>query len=202
MLRQRIRTRTSPVVFVGRLLCFLFAVALVWYGLMTLLLAFKVSPHTINSISAYRTIFNWLARLTPGDVSGDPTRAILAGAGVFAFLLFGYLAFKDVPRAHLTRHHVQLTEDSRGEVTVTARAIERLVEIAASQDHAITTATGRYNDNEVTVTVTARTPLGLAAVLRDTQRRAADAIERHELPALPINVTLSGYDRRHRRELQ
>jgi hypothetical protein len=39
-------------------------------------------------------------------------------------------------------------------------------------------------------------------VLRDTQRRAADAIERHELPALPINVTLSGYDRRHRRELQ
>jgi hypothetical protein len=202
MFRQRIRTRTSPLVFVGRLLCFLFAVALVWYGLMTVLLAFKVSPHTVNSISAYRTIFNWLARLTPGDVSGDPTRAILAGSGVFAFLLFGYLAFKEAPRPHLTRHDVQLAEDSRGEVTVSARAIERLAEIAASQDPTITAATGRYHDNAVTILVTTRNSHDLAAKLRDTQRRAADAVGHHELPALPINVTLSGYDRRHRRELQ
>ena len=202
MLRQRIRTRTSPLVFIGRLLCFLFAVALVWYGLMTVLLAFKVSPHTVNSISAYRTIFNWLARLTPGDVSGDPTRAILAGSGVFAFLLFGYLAFKDVPRAHLTRHDLQLTGDSRGEVTISARAIERLVEIAAAQNQRITAATGHYHDNAVTVAVTVRTADEVASTLRDTHQRAADAVERHELPVLPINVTLSGYDRRHRRELR
>ena len=55
MPRQRLRARTSPLVFFGRLLTFLFAAALIWYGAMTVLLALKVSPSTVNSISGYRT---------------------------------------------------------------------------------------------------------------------------------------------------
>lgn len=31
--------------------------------------------------------------------------------------------------------------------------------------------------------------------------RVTHALEQHELPILPVNVTLAGYDRRHRREL-
>ena len=74
MPRQRLRERTSPLVIVGRLVTLVFALALVWYGLMTLLLALKVSSATVNSLSGYRTAFDWLSGLTPRDVDGgaDP----------------------------------------------------------------------------------------------------------------------------------
>ncbi len=201
MLRQRVRQRTSPLVLVGRLLTFLFALALIWFGAMVVLGALKVSPHTINSISGYRTSYNYLAGLTPQKVDGSTTRAILAAAGVLAFLLFGYLAFKEIPRPHLTRHDLELTADERGELTVQPRAIERLAETAAQQDPAITSASGRYSQDDLTVNVTVRRARNLAATLRDTQQRVTNALQQHELPTLPVNVTLAGYDRRHRREL-
>ncbi|MBA3408537.1 MAG: hypothetical protein H0U06_10890, partial [Solirubrobacterales bacterium] len=75
MLRQRLRERTSPLMLVGRLVTLVFALALVWYGLMTVLLALKVSPSTVNTISGYRTAFDWLSGLTPSDVDGAATRA-------------------------------------------------------------------------------------------------------------------------------
>ena len=82
MLRQRLRERTSPLMLVGRLVTLMFALALVWYGLMTLLLALKVSPSTVNTISGYRAAFDWLSGLTPADVDGAATRAIIAAAGI------------------------------------------------------------------------------------------------------------------------
>lgn len=201
MLRQRIRQRTNPLVFVGRLLTFLLALAFIWYGAMTVLGALKVSPSTINSISSYRTVYNYLTGLTPHKVDGGSTRAIIAAAGVLAFLLFGYLALKEIPRPHLTRHDLELPGDERGEVTVEPRAIERLAETAAQQDPAIATANGRYSQHDLTVNVTVRRARNLAETLRDTQHRVTTALQQHELPTLPVNVTLAGYDRRHRREL-
>jgi len=97
MPRQRIRQRNSPLVFFGRLLTFLFAVALIWYGVMVVLGALKVAPSTLNSISGYRTAYNYLAGLTLHGVDDGTTRAIIAGAGCLAFLVFGYLAFKEIP---------------------------------------------------------------------------------------------------------
>src|ERR1700755_400167 len=126
MLRQRLREDVSPVVVVGRLLVFLFAVALVWVGAMTVLLAVKVAPATVNSISGYRTAFDWAAELTPGDVDGAPARPIVARAGLLAFLLLGDLAGKEIPRPHFARREVHLSADDRGEVTIEPRAIERL----------------------------------------------------------------------------
>jgi len=201
MRRQRIRARTSPLVIVGRLLTFLFAVALIWYGAMTVLIALKVSPSTVNSISGYRTAYNYLAGLTPHDVDGSTTRAIIAGVGILAFLVFGYLALKAIPRPHFARHDLVLAADGRGEITVEPRAIERLAETAAQQDPAITGATGRYGEGDLTVNVTVRRARGLAGNLRHTQHRVTRALEQHELPILPVNVTLASYDRRHRREL-
>jgi hypothetical protein len=201
MLRQRIRQRTNPLAFFGRLLTFVFAAALVWYGAMVVLGALKVSPATINSISGYRTAYNYLAGLTPDKVDGATTRAILAAAGVLAFLLFGYLAFKEIPRPRLTRHDLELVGDGRGELTVEPRAIERLAETAARQDPAITSVSGRYAQEDLTVSVTVRRARNLAPILRDAQHRVRDALKQHELPTLPVNVTLAGYDRRHRREL-
>ena len=132
MPRQRLRERSSPLMFVGRLVTLVFALALVWYGLMTLLLALNVSPSTVNAISGYRTAFDWLSGLTPSDVDGAATRAIIAGAGVAAFVVFGYLAFKQIPRPYLARRELELAADERGEVTVEPRAVERLAEVAAA----------------------------------------------------------------------
>jgi TRAP-type C4-dicarboxylate transport system permease small subunit len=201
MPRQRIRERKSPLMIVGRLLTFLFALALIWYGLMIVLLALKVSPSRVNSLSGYRTAFDWLAGLQPHNVDGGVTRAIVAGAGVLAFLLFAYLAYKEIPRPHLTRHDLQLSSDARGEVIIEPRAVERLAETAAQQHPAVSAASGRYGEHDLTVNITVRRAHELAETIRDTQRRVIQALEDHALPALPVNVTLTGYDRRHRREL-
>jgi hypothetical protein len=182
-------------------LTFLLAAALIWYGLMTLLLALKVSPSTVNDISGYRTAFDWLAGLTPPDVDDATTRAIIAAAGIVAFLLFGYLAFKEIPRPHFTRHDLALVADDRGEIGVEPRAIERLAETAAQQDPAVTGASGRYGDHDLTVNITVRRARDLPVTLRNTQHRVTAALAQHGLPTLPVNVTLTGYDRRHRREL-
>jgi hypothetical protein len=162
----------------------------------------KVSPATVDGISGYRTAFDWLSGLSPEDVDGGATRAIVAGAGVLAFLLFGYLALKQLPRPYLARRDLDLVDDDRGEVVVEPRAIERLAEVAASEHPVVTDARGRYGSEDLSVDVSVRRARDLADTLRDTQRRVAEALARHELPAMPVNVTLSGYDRRHRRDLQ
>ena len=202
MLRQRLRERTSPLMFVGRLVTLVFALALIWYGLMTALLALKVSPSTVNTISGYRTAFDWLSGLMPSDVDGATTRAIIAAAGVVAFLVFGYLALKQLPRPYLARRELELTADERGEVTVEPRAVERLAEVAATTHPAVIDARGRYSSDDLAVDLTVRRARDLADTLNDAQRRVAHALEQHELPPMPVNVTLTGYDRRHRRHLQ
>ena len=202
MLRQRIRERTSPAMWLGRLVTLVFALALVWYGLMTFLLAVKVSPSTVNSISGYRTAFDWLSGLTPADVDGGTTRAIVAGAGVAAFLGFGYLALKQLPRPYLARRDLRLTTDLHGEVVVEPRAIERLAEAAAVRHPSVSGASGRYSLDDLTVNLTVHRARDLAASLDDAQRRVAEALDQHELPSMPVNVTLTGYDRRSRRDLQ
>lgn len=201
MLRQRIGERRSPVVILGRLLSLVFAVALIWYGLMTVLLALKVSPSTINSLSGYHTAFAWLAGLQPHKVDGATTREIIAGAGILAFLMFAYLAYKEIPRPHLTRHDLQLSSDARGEIILKPRAIERLAETAAQQHPAVTTASGRYSEHDLAVSITVRRARNLAEIMSDTQRRVIQALEDHQLPTLPVDVTLTSYDRRNRREL-
>src|SRR4051794_27930598 len=202
MPRQRLRERTSPLVIVGRLITLVFALALVWYGLMTMLLAFKVSSRTVDSLSGYRTAFDWLSGLTPRDVDGGATRAIVAGAGLLAFFFFGYCALNQIPRPYLARRELDLSDDDRGEVTVEPRAIERLAEVAAAGHPAVTDARGRYAIDDLSVDITVRRARDLADVLRESQERVIDALRRHELPAMPVNVVLTGYERRHRRDIQ
>jgi hypothetical protein len=202
MPRQRVRERTSFLVFAGRLVTLLVGLAMVWYGLMTLLLAVKVSPSTVNSLSGYRTAFNWISGLSPADVDGGATRAIIAGAGVASFLLFGYLAVKQLPRPYLARRELPLHSDERGELRVEPRAVERLAEVAASGEVAIAEARGRYSVDDLAVEVTVRRARDLAAILKATQDRVVGALAEHDLPAMPVNVTLSGYDRRERMELR
>lgn len=203
MFRQRIRERTSAAAAIGQAVPVVLALALIWYGAMVVLLAVKVSPSTVNSISGYRTAYNWLSALTPADVDGGVTRAILAGAGVLAFVVFGWLAYKQLPRPYLARRELALDSgDGRGEVLVGPRAVERVAEFAVSTDQIVTGARGRYSVDDLSVDLSVRRARNLAETMRDAQQRVADALEQHDLPAMPINITLTGYDRRQRRELQ
>ena len=65
----------------GRALLLLFAVALIWYGLMLVLLALGVAPETVDQISGYRTAYDYLAGLVPEDIS-DTTRIVVAASGL------------------------------------------------------------------------------------------------------------------------
>jgi hypothetical protein len=201
MLRQRLRVTTSPLAAVGWLLLAIICAAAFWYGLMVLLLAFKASPTTVNTISGYRDIYDWAAGLEPADIT-DTVRLIAGLAGLAAFIVFGYLAWKELPRPYLTRHEVDLRDDELGVLAVEPRAIERAAEIAALQHPAVSAATGLHSVDDLTVNITVKHARDLAETLRDVQRRVASTLAVHELPALPVRVTLTGYERKTRRELQ
>ena len=201
MIRQRLRTRTSNLALAGRLVVGLFAAALVWYGLMVILLAAGVSAGTVNAISGYRTIFDALSGLTTSDVVGGATRAIVAGAGLLAFLVFGYLALKELPRPYLARSDVELSGDEHGVTTVGARAVERAAEIAAGMSADVSSASGRYGTDALDVSISVRRARGVPDTLHDVHRRVCEALADHGLPGVPVNVNLTGYDRRNRREL-
>jgi hypothetical protein len=201
MFRQRLRIGSSPLALLGRIVLVLFALALVWYGAMLVLLAFKVSPHTVNQLSGYRTAYSYLAGLQRQDIT-DETRLIAGLAGLAGFLLFGYLAYKELPRPHLTRGELRLVDDERGAVDVAPRAIERAAEGAALERHDVQDATARYAGDQLSVNLSVTRASELPDILRAVRAGAREQLLAHGLPTLPVNVTLTGYHRTRRRELQ
>jgi hypothetical protein len=200
MTRQRINLRTPALGQLVALLTIVLALALVWYGLMVVLLAVKVSPHAMNSLSAYRSLYDDAAGLRQSDFT--TLRRLVAGfAGLIAFLLFVYLAFKAWPRPYLTRGEITINQDRHGSTAVQPRAIERVAELAARANPDVTAASGRLGDEQLTIGVDSRRASAIAETLRDVHQRVEAELDRHDLPSLPVNVTLTGYDRQTRREL-
>ena len=200
MLRQRVRVRTSSVALIGRAILILFSLALIWYGLMLILLALKVSPHTVNQISGYRTAYNYLSDRTASDIT--PTIRLIAGLGGFvAMLVFGYLAYKSLPRPYLARTDLRLTDDEHGVVNVAPRAVERAVEVAALDRDPVRQAAARYGTDEITVNLTVTRVRDLPETMRAVRTKAHEELENHGLPDVPVNITLTSFDRKQRREL-
>jgi hypothetical protein len=200
VIRQRITLRTPLLAHLVRALTFVLGAAVFWYGLMAVLLAVKVAPDTVNSLSAYRSLYTDAAGLTRGDFT-TAVRLIGGFAGLIAFLLFIYLALQELPRPHLARGDVDLDHHERGSTIVRPRAVERVAEFAARGNPAVTAAAGRLGDRELTVDVGLRRASVVGEIMRDVQSRVGYALDRHELPDLPINVILTDYERRTRREL-
>jgi len=199
--RQRLRTRSSRVSFLGRIVLVAFLLVALWYGLMTILLALGVPRGPIDLISGYRTAYDLLAGLGPDSLT--PRVRLVAGlSGLGAFLVFAYLAYKEVPRPYVARRRLGLAEDERGEVTVAPRAIERVAESAAFGNPGVTKAAGRWEGEDLNLDVHLDRARDLPATLRDVQGKVAEALATHGLPAVPVGVTLTGFDNpRQQREL-
>jgi hypothetical protein len=176
------------------------ALVLVYYGAMLLALALKASPETINSISLYGSAYDTLAGIAPGDIDGQ-ARLIAGISGLVALLVFGFLAIKGLPRPYLARSDLRLAAGDRGVTEISPRAIERAAESAALGQRAVRSARGRYGTEDLTVEVSVSRPREVADLLRDVQRRVRESLERHELPPLPVNVTLTGFEPKQQREL-
>ena len=177
MLRQRVRVERSTLVVLGQLVTVLIAVALVWYGLILGLLAIDVlSAGAANAVTGYRTLFDELAALGTDDVDGV-VRLFTGIGGLLAFLVFGWLAFKQVPRPQLARGELLVAHDDDGEVTLAPRAFERAAESAALGNDAVTGAAGRYGGDDVSVDITVNRATDVADTLRDVQRRVRLALE-------------------------
>jgi hypothetical protein len=200
MIRQRVNLRTPLLGHLVAVLTIVLALGLVWYGLMVVLLAVKVAPHTVNSLSAYRTLYDDVADLKRSDFT--TVRRLIAGfAGLIVFVVFMYLTFKAWPRPYLARGDVPLEDNERGTTTIQPRAVERVAEIAARANPDVTAARGRLGDDELSVGVNARRASTIAETLRDVHQRVRAQLEQHDLPNVPVNVTLTGYDRQTKREL-
>jgi hypothetical protein len=117
-------------------------------------------------------------------------------------VIFGYLAWRAVPRPYLARTDLRMPGDGRGGVEIKAHAIERAVEIAALDHPAVAGARARYATDDLTLHVSASHADALGAMLEDVHQRVRDSLARHELPALPVNITLVRLERPHRREQQ
>ena len=202
-MRQRVRAQSSPLAYVGRLILALLCLATIWYGLMLVLLSLKVSPVAVERISGYRTAFGFLERLGPDGLPGGTARLALAAVGLLAFVVLLFLALRELPRPYLARRELALAEDHRGALTVEPRAIERAAEAAASQNPAVASAVGRYGGEDLSVDVNVRRPSEGASALEDVRGRVSDALGRHDLPPVPVNVTLTGFqlEEQRRREL-
>jgi hypothetical protein len=200
VIRQRINMRTPVLAYLVRALTLVLALGLVWYGLMVVLLTVKVSPHTVNAISAYRTLYDDLAGLQP--TAFTTARRLIAGfAGLIVFVVFIYLALQELPRPYLARGDVNVEKREDGETVVKPRAIERVAELAARGNPNVAAVTGRVGDQEINLDVAIRRATIIADTLKDVRERVLTDLDRHQLPDLPVNVTLSGYDRTTRREL-
>lgn len=201
MIRQRIYARTPGAALVARLLTLALAVIVMYAGAMLVLLAVKVSPHTVNSLSGYRTIFDDAVGLRHSQF--DTRVSLIAGfAGLLVFFAFAYLAYQELPRPYLARQDVSVpSSDARGRTVARARALERIAEIAAGRQEDVASAAGRLGDDEINLDVSVRRAGSLEHTLGEVQERVSRALAEHEMPRLAVNVTATSYDPQTTREL-
>lgn len=197
---QRISLRTPALAYLTRALTFVLALIAIWYGLMLCLLSLKVAPGTVNSISGYRGVYDHAAKLGAADFS-TAVRLVAGFAGLLAFLVLGYLAYRELPRAHLAHADLELADQERGTLRVRPRAVERIAETVATGQSDVTSASARLAGRALTVAVKVRRAGTVADTLQSVRRRVHEAMAKHGLPHLPVHVTATGYDPQTRRDL-
>lgn len=201
MIRQRLKTRTSPLSYLGRGLVLLLALALIWGGITLILLTLKVSPSTANAITGYRSFHDLLTSIDLSNLSNQ-TRVLIAAGGIACFLLCGLLAWKEIPRPYLARHDFSIEDNRQGTATVEPRAVERIAEVAALQHPFVSHAMSRSGTNSLEIEIELARATGVVQALTEVQERVRLGLSRHGLPELTTNVTLTGFNRQRKRELK
>ena len=192
MIRQRVNLRRAPWALLTRTLTVIFALLLIYGGVLTALLALKVGPGSIERISDYQRVYHWVAHLNRGAFS--TAVSLIAGfGGLIVFLLFIFLASQTLPRPYFARTDMGL-ESTGGATLVRPRAVERIAEVAARRNPHVIGVTGRLGDEELSVDVGLDDAGTVRAVLGEVRSRVAEELERHHLPVMPVNVTLTGYE--------
>lgn len=197
--RKRLR-ETTPSGVVTHAVAAVVGLVLVWYGLMIILLAAKVSPDTVETLSGYRTIYDFFAGLDAGDITGT-VRLVTGLGGLALFVVFAWLVWRRTVEPAAGRPRVALRGDATGTVEARPRAIERAVEVAALEHTSITEARARYDGESIALDVETRHARDLPETLREARRRAIESLRLHDFPSMPVNVTLTGFQRKNRREL-
>jgi hypothetical protein len=196
MIRQRVNLRRHPGALLVHALTIVFALVLIYGGALAVLLSLKLhglGPDQINRVSDYRTAYHWVAGLTRADFTTH--RALIAGfGGLLVFLFFVSLVLRSLPRPYLTRTDLGFPVDDRGATIMRPRAVERLAEIAAQGNGHVVGATGRLGDGELHVDIGVDTAPAAAETLSDVRTRVREQLGRHDLPPMPVNVTLTGYE--------
>jgi hypothetical protein len=193
MIRQRVNLRRGTLELLVRGLAIVFGLVLAYGGVMVALLALKVSPDHIDEISGYRTGYHWLTGLNASNF--DTAVSLIAGfGGLLVFLVFLFLALQALPRPYLTRTELGLDRDRRGATVVRPRAVERVAEVAARGNAHVIGVTGRLGEKMLHVDVGVDSAPDAAATLADVRRRVAEQLVHHSLPAMPVNVTLTGFE--------
>jgi len=198
--RQRISLRTPALAYLARAFTAMLALIAIWYGLMLCLLALKISPSAVNSISAYRNIYAHAAKLGTADFS-TTVRLIAGSAGLLAFLILGYLALQELPRPHLAREELKLADQEHGALLVRPHAVERIAETVATAQSDVTSANARLADRALVIGIRARRASTVADSLRSVREHVHEAMATHDLPDLTVHVTLTGYDPQTKRDL-
>jgi hypothetical protein len=197
---QRVRFRAFPLRFVTHVLVVLLGLALVWGGVTIVLLALKVAPGSVNASTGYRDLYQSITSVGPRNLRGA-TRAFIGGSGLLGFLVFGFVAYKSLPRPYRARHDIDLGHDRGGDLTVASRAVERIAEHTAVRDDRVLSATGLYSPEVLALNVSLRRSPDVTATLESVQTAVRRAIEMHGLPTVPVTVTLTGYQQHTPREL-
>ncbi len=196
MIRQRVNLRRRTGALLVLSLTVVFALTLVYGGVLVVLLALKLhglGPVQINRVSGYRTAYHWLAGLSRGDFT--TVRALIAGfGGLLVFLLFISLMLRSLPRPYLARTELGFPVDDRGATVVRPRAVERIAEVAAQGNQHVIGATGRLGDGELNVDIGIDTAPAAAETLSDVRTRVREQLGLHDLPPMAVNVTLTGYE--------
>jgi len=196
VIRQRVNLRRRTGALLTRSLAIALALALVYGGVLDVLLALKLhglGANEINRISGYRTAYHWLAGLDRADFTTH--RSLIVGfGGLVVFLAFSATALRTLPRPYLTRTEIGLATSERGATIVRPRAVERIAEVAAQGNAHVIGVTGRLGDGELHVDIGIDTAPAAAVTLADVRARVRDQLTRHDLEPMPVNVTLTGYE--------
>jgi hypothetical protein len=192
MIRQRVNLHRAPWALLTRALAVVFAVALIYGGVLNALLALKVGPSSVEQVSGYHAAYTWLAGLHRSNFT--TVISLIAGlGGLLVFLVFLFLAQQSLPRPSFARTDVGVASTG-GATLVRPRAVERVAEVAARGNDHVIGVTGRLGADAINVDVGLDAPDDLVQTLGDVRRRVAEDLERHHLSPLAVNVTLTGYE--------